>query len=466
MSTEAKVITARDVAKWHFIAAIALFELQVIFGLLSVAHYVFGDFFYNHLFDFHVTRTYHTNLLIVWLLIGFMGATYYLLADEGQVNVKWPKLALVNLALFVAGGVAGLVCYLFRYWQGREFVELPWQLDVAVVLVVGLFLANVFATYFSGKRRTSIQSVMILGFTLAGALYIPANLHIDNEAMQSYYWWWTVHLWVEGVWELIMGSMLAFLLVKMTGVDREIMEKWLYVVVSLTFFTGLLGIGHHYYWIGTPRYWLLIGGLFSAMEPLAFIGMILYALFAKKKETAPHPNKAAMLWTISCTVMATIGILHGMAQTLPEVNQYTHGTQTTASHGHLAFYGAYAMINLSFFTYMIPVIHDIEVDRWNQGHNRLSFYIMLLGMLGITTSTTIGGITQVVFERLLGRPYMLVQEMPSIVTSYQLWMFFGLIFLAGSLLFAYNFLFPERGLAGEEKVQIPLGIGAKEASRA
>ena len=185
MSTKPRVITARDVAKWHFIVAIALFQLQVIFGLLSVAHYVFGDFFYNHLFDFHVTRTYHTNLLIVWLLIGFMGATYYLLADEGQVNVKWPKLALVNLALFVAGGVTGLVCYLFRYWQGREFVELPWQLDVAVVLVIGLFLANVFATYFSGKRRTSIQSIMILGFTLAGALYIPANLHIDNEAMQS-----------------------------------------------------------------------------------------------------------------------------------------------------------------------------------------------------------------------------------------------------------------------------------------
>ena len=26
----------------------------------------------------------------------------------------------------------------------------------------------------------------------------------------KYYWWWVVHLWVEGVWELILGSILAF----------------------------------------------------------------------------------------------------------------------------------------------------------------------------------------------------------------------------------------------------------------
>src|SRR3989304_768145 len=138
MAAGARTLNTTTVVKWHFAVAVLLFLLQVVFGMLSVTHYVWPDVFYNsYVLDFHVTRTYHTNLLIVWLLIGFMGATYYLLADEGQVNVKWPKLALVNLALFVAGGVTGLVCYLFRYWQGREFVELPWQLDVAVVLVIG-----------------------------------------------------------------------------------------------------------------------------------------------------------------------------------------------------------------------------------------------------------------------------------------------------------------------------------------
>jgi nitric oxide reductase subunit B len=91
--------------------------------------------------------------------------------------------------------------------------------------------------------------------------------------MDSYWRWWVVHLWVEGVWELIMGGIMSYLLIKLTGVDREIIEKWLYVIVGFTFLSGILGTGHHYYFIGTPKYWLAIGGIFSALEPLAFLGM-------------------------------------------------------------------------------------------------------------------------------------------------------------------------------------------------
>ena len=37
----------------------------------------------------------------------------------------------------------------------------------------------------------------------------------------------------------------------------------------------------------------------------------------------------------------------GFMHTLPQINYYTHGTQVTASHGHLAFFGAYAVIVLA-----------------------------------------------------------------------------------------------------------------------
>ena len=45
-----------------------------------------------------------------------------------------------------------------------------------------------------------------------------------------------MHLWVEGVWELIMAAILAFLMLKLTGVDREVVEKWLYVIVATVAF--------------------------------------------------------------------------------------------------------------------------------------------------------------------------------------------------------------------------------------
>jgi hypothetical protein len=37
--------------------------------------------------------------------------------------------------------------------------------------------------------------------------------------------------------------------------------------------------GHHYFWIGTPNYWLTIGGFFSALEPLPLLGMVVHAVY-------------------------------------------------------------------------------------------------------------------------------------------------------------------------------------------
>ncbi len=92
------------------------------------------------------------------------------------------------------------------------------------------------------------------------------------------YWWYVVHLWVEGVWELIMASMLAFLMIKLTGVDREVVEKWLYVIIGLALFSGILGTGHHYYWIGAPGYWQWIGRSSRRSRSLPFFAMVIFTV--------------------------------------------------------------------------------------------------------------------------------------------------------------------------------------------
>jgi nitric oxide reductase subunit B len=182
-------------------------------------------------------------------------------------------------------------------------------------------------------------------------------IYFENQTMDSYFRWWVVHLWVEGVWELIMGGILAYLLIKLTGVDREVIEKWLYVIVGLTFLSGILGTGHHYYYIGAPKYWLMVGGIFSALEPLAFLGMALFAIVMYRRSGREHPNKIALMWTIGCAIMSFVGAgFLGFAHTLPNVNMWTHGTLVTAMHGHLAFWGAYAMIVLAIISYAMPLI--------------------------------------------------------------------------------------------------------------
>ena len=123
---------------------------------------------------------------------------------------------------------------------------------LAIVVVMLMFLYNIGMTIWKAKKLTTTEGVLVAGLALAAVLYLPALLTFDNYTVSIYYRWWTVHLWVEGVWEMIQGGLLAYLLIRLSGADREVMEKWLYVIVGLTFIAGILGTAHHYFWIGVP----------------------------------------------------------------------------------------------------------------------------------------------------------------------------------------------------------------------
>ena len=80
-------------------------------------------------------------------------------------------------------------------------------------------------------------------------------------SVDLYWWWWLVHMWVEATWEVLIGCIVALALMQLLNTPRRIVEIWLYIEVGLVLGTGILGLGHHYFWIGTPQYWLGIGGL-------------------------------------------------------------------------------------------------------------------------------------------------------------------------------------------------------------
>ncbi|HEY9514569.1 MAG TPA: cbb3-type cytochrome c oxidase subunit I, partial [Gemmatimonadaceae bacterium] len=234
--------------------------------------------------------------------------------------------------------------------------------------------------------------------------------HFENYTVATFYRWWTIHLWVEGVWEMIQGGFLAYLLIRLSGADREVMEKWLYVIVGLTFISGILGTAHHYYWIGVPRYWLPIGGFFSALEPLALFGMAIWAYSAMRRSGFAHPNKLAIHWTVGSAVYTAFGAgLLGLAHTWPAVNRWTHGTLITPMHGHSAFFGAYVMIVLAVITYALPQFTARGDDGRESKLGYWAFWLQTGGMLGMTMSYAAAGIAQTYLERIMGLGYLETQ---------------------------------------------------------
>jgi len=431
---------SQRVAYWYFVCAMGLFLAQVLFGALAGTVYVLPNFL-SELVPFHILRMIHTNALIVWLLLGFFGATYYLLPEEAEREIHSTRLAYVQLLILVPAAALAVVGYLFRIHEGREFLEQPTPIKVAITAAVLIFLYNVSMTVFKG-RKTAVSSVLLLGLWGAGIFFLFAFYNPSNLVVDKIYWWWVVHIWVEGVWELIMAAILAYLLIKVTGVDREVIEKWLYVIVGLSLFSGLLGTGHHYLWIGTPAYWQWVGTIFSTLEILPFFAMVVWAFYLLWLGGRDHPNSAAILWSIGCPVMAFFGAgVWGFMHTLHPINYYTHGTQVTAAHAHLAFYGAYVMLNLAIITYAMPSLRGLQ--PFNQVLNMWSFWMMTSAMAFMTFTLTFAGVIQTHMQRVVGGySYMDVQD--QLALFYWMRLGAGAIVLISVVLFVYAVLGPVR----------------------
>lgn len=440
---------SQKVALAYFYCALLLFAAQVTFGLVLGYIYVAPNFL-SELLPFSIARMVHTNALIVWLLLGFFGAAYYLIPEETETELQSTTLAYVQLAILMVGASAAVLTYLFNAFegnvllgkQGREFLEQPLWVKLGIIVAALIFLYNVTLTVLKG-RKTAISNVLLLGLWgialfFLFALYNPSNLTLDKM-----YWWYVVHIWVEGVWELVMASVLAFMMLKLTGVDREVVEKWLYVIVALALFTGLLGTGHHYYWIGTPGYWQWIGSIFSSLEVAPFFAMVVFTFVMVWKGRRDHPNKAALLWALGCSTLAFFGAgVWGFLHTLANVNYYSHGTQITAAHGHLAFFGAYVALNLAIMTYAIP--HLRQREPYNQVLNMISFWLMTGGMAFMTFTLTFAGAIQTHLQRVMGEYFMDVQDQLAIF--YWMRLGSGVVVVIGALLFIYAMAFPRREL--------------------
>lgn len=429
----------QKIAFWYFAAAMLLFALQIVFGVLAGYVYVAPNFL-SETVPFNILRMVHTNALIVWLLLAFFGASYFLIPEETERDIESPLLAYLQLAILLIGAVAAVVGYFFRIHEGREFLEQPLWVKLAIIVAALIFLYNVSMTALKG-RKTAVTSVLLLGLWCIAlfflfALYNPSNLSVDKL-----YWWYVVHIWVEGVWELVLASILAFLILKLTGVDREVVDKWLYVIVALALASGLLGTGHHYFWIGTPGYWQWLGSVFSTFEVLPFFAIVLFTFSMVWKGSRDHPNKAALLWSLGTAVMSFFGAgVWGFMHTLAPINYYSHGTQVTAAHGHLAFFGAYVSINLAIITYAMPYLKGRA--PYNQVLNMVSFWLLNSGMAFMTFTLTFAGVVQTHLQRVQGQAFMDVQS--ELGVFYWMRLGAGLVVALGALLFIYATFVPRR----------------------
>jgi nitric oxide reductase subunit B len=296
-------------------------------------------------------------------------------------------------------GYLGNQWFLFGH-QGWEYLELGriWQIGLVAGMAIWLFI--VYRGIYNGLKKERDKGGLIHLLFYASiavpAFYIFAFfIHPDGNFTMSDYWrWWVVHLWVEGIFEVFAVVIIGYMLVNMNLITKSSVVRMLYFQIILLLGTGVLGIGHHYYYNGSPESWIAIGAVFSALEiiPLTLLVFEANDHYKLLKEGGVHfPYKMTFWFLIATSLWNIVGAgVTGFLINLPAVNYFEHGQQLTPAHAHAAMMGVYGMFAIAVLIYSLRNI--VNPKKWNDKLLKWSFWTMNIGLFGMVfvSLTTIG----------------------------------------------------------------------------
>ena len=198
---------SHKIAQNFYTFAVVLFLVQVLVGIIAAVQFIWPDIF---ILKFNIIRTLHINALVVWILSGLMGASYYVVSAESESEIWSVPLAIfqfwatvVTITLVVLGYVwmgldpqaNVLVMGTNLLNEGREYIEAPRWADFLIALSVILFLVNCFMTMYKSGRWTAIQGTLLGGLTFLALMYLPGMVYMKSmvtwpSTAPTSSWWW------------------------------------------------------------------------------------------------------------------------------------------------------------------------------------------------------------------------------------------------------------------------------------
>lgn len=388
-------------AKFFLVAGL-LFVIQIFNGGL-MAHYTVhpGSFYIPAVAKFYSyswAKSWHLQLAILWIATSWVG-TAVLIAPfvaggepKGQrhlVNILFAALVLV-VGGSLAGEVLGLKGYLSSLWfwlghQGWEYLELGrlWQILLFGGLLYWLLIVyRVLGSALKNKVTDEHTRALVVFYVFSAVLVVlffgfglvyGRHTHIS---IADYWRWFVVHIWVESIFEFFGVAIASVFLVTLGLVTPKSALRVAYFTAVLTFLSGIPGTAHHYFWYGGPSFWLAIGGVFSSLEPIPLILLVVRSWMeytSIRKEGKEFPYRWPLYFLVASSVWNFIGAgMFGFLINLPIINYYEHATYLTVNHGHTALFGVYGMLAISLILFSWRAL--VRNEDWNDGILKLSFW--------------------------------------------------------------------------------------------
>jgi nitric oxide reductase subunit B len=383
----------RKVGKFFLVVA-AVLLLQIAAGTIMAHAYYDRRSFYgldlHAVLPFNFLRDIHIQAPIIWIGVGWIGAGLFLApAIAGGREARWQG-ALVDILFWVTlaivagaliGDWLGIMGYVDRGWfwignQGLSYIQLGrlWQIGFFLGLLIwsGLMFRALWPTGAALRQATRqfwtghirLENLIWAATINIAVLYVFGMIPLTGVGksftITDFWRWWVVHLWVEQSFEFFAASISAYLLMAVGLVSRKLAERAVYFELILIFLGGVIGTGHHLYWAGGPSLWVPMGSMFSFIEVLPLVLLIIEAITQYRLIRAHREFHYSLAYTYVIGAafwnFVGAGVFGGGTLNAPLVNYYEHGTFLTLNHAHTSLFGAFGLLAIGLIYFCLRYV--------------------------------------------------------------------------------------------------------------
>jgi len=470
----------------YFLVVAGVLLLQILAGSILAHYYSDRSSFYglpvDRFLPFNFLRDVHIQSPIVWIGVSWIGAALFLAPAISRAEPKgqawlvdalfWVTVAIVVGAL--AGNYLDIMGYMKKGWfwfgeQGLSYIQLGRAWQIGFFAGLAIWSALVFralwpdrgtrgaATRAFWTGRIRLEHLLWASTVNIALLYacgmIPLTGVEKSFTISDFWRWWVVHLWVEQSFEFFAAAISAYLLMALGLVSRRLAERSVYLELILIFLGGVLGTGHHLYWAGEPGMWVPLGSMFSFIEVLPLLLLVIDAIQHHRLIKAAGEFKYGLsyLYVIGAAFWNFVGagVFGGGTLNAPLVNYYEHATFLTLNHAHTALFGAFGLLGLGLIYFCLRYAAG-DSYAFSEKAGRWAFWLYNGGLaLWIVLNFFPIGWPQLAAVYEHGLAYARSQAFYDQTLFWQ-WMRMpgDIVFAAGALLMAWDFLVKLRPLVG------------------
>ncbi|HWA30187.1 MAG TPA: cbb3-type cytochrome c oxidase subunit I [Rhizomicrobium sp.] len=390
-----RALTPSQKKVWkYFLVVAAVLLVQILVGSIMAHYYSDRSSFYGIPVDrwlpFNFLRDVHIQSPIVWIGVAWIGAALFLAPAISGREAKGQAF-LVDVLFYatvavVAGALIGNYLDIMGYMNGRNwfwfgnqglsYIQLGRAWQIGFFGGLGIWSILVFRALWPTREslwaatrafwtgRIRLEHLIWASTVNIALLYacgmIPLTGVEKSFTITDFWRWWVVHLWVEQSFEFFAAAMSAYLLMAVGLVSRGLAERSVYLELILIFLGGVLGTGHHLYWAGEPGMWVPLGTMFSFIEVLPLMLLVLEAMqqHVLIKAHGDFKYGLAYLYIIGAAFWNFVGagVFGGGLLNAPLVNYYEHATFLTLNHAHTALFGAFGLLGIGLIYFCLRYI--------------------------------------------------------------------------------------------------------------